>query len=91
VGKKVFKNVEEFLESVLAYPRRVKLNETSKYVSFKADDGVVFSISKSDYDKGIKKANIPYRVGVFAQAMTSKAGQEKYCESLNYGKPDFEE
>jgi hypothetical protein len=84
------KTVEELLKKVLAYPRRVVCNDNKTSVGFKADDGTRFYIAMVDFEESANGDDIPFRTSKFLEARKSKIGAVHYCESINYGKPDFE-
>jgi len=83
------KTVEDLLKKVLAYPRRVVCNDNQSSVGFKADDGTRFYIALVDFEKSTSGNDVPYRTSFFVRACKTEKGKEDYCESVNYGKPDF--
>jgi len=81
------KTIEEMLKRALAYPRRVEPMEDDLSVGFKADDGTRFYITRIDFEASTKDS--PYRTQCYLRAIETEKGKQDYCESINYGKPDW--
>lgn len=81
------RTIDKLLRCALACPRRVQLMEDANSIYFKADDGTRFYIARVDFDQCMTEMS--YRASFFVKAIKTEKGKQDYCESLNYGKPDW--
>ena len=85
-----FATVDSLVRTMLAYPRRIRVGLVPNVFdefAFEADDKQRFSISMEDFKKSSDDNTM--KIKAFVKAMKTEVGKEEYCESLNYGKPDW--
>jgi len=85
-----FATTEVLIKAMLLYPRRITCIDDSSGLVFQADDGTKFCINYEDFKATTTGDDVPFRVAKFAKATVTWEAIKEYCDSINYGKPDWD-